>query len=638
MGDNYKIMIVEDEGVIAMNLRRKLEMMGFTVTSVVDNCTDALKQAADTRPDLVMMDIIIQGDADGIETAERLRDQQDVPVVFLTAHSDESTIERAKSALPYGYLVKPFEERELKTTIEMALFRHESQAIQRLQHQALASATVGIVIADAGERQWPIVMCNPAVASITGYDVSELEGRDLFTLCNAESIEELQEIKQGLIEGMPGRLTTTCHRKDGEKYVAEASFSSVRDEAGHITHHLAVVLDVTERVNAERLANRTQRLEAIGTLVGGVAHDLNNALSPILMGAQLLQMKYPDATDSIKVFEASATRGANMVRQLLTFAKGAEGERIAIQPAHLINEMVQIMGSTFPKNIDIQRDTPRDLPSVMGDATQLHQILLNLCVNARDAMPKGGTLSITASSTTVDELMAKDVPNASPGKYVQITVSDTGVGIPEDVLDRIFEPFFSTKPQDQGTGLGLSTVIGIVKGHDGFVQVDSTVGRGSTFTIYLPINESEVDVASLSETTEVFRGDGELVLLVDDEKAVRQIGREVLHRLNFKPITASDGLDGLLQVTEHREAIRAAIVDLHMPTMEGKTFIQGVRRLLPDLPVIVASGRMDDGDREDLESFDIQMFLDKPFTEAQLSEALRRAINGETTNGQNPDH
>ncbi len=243
----------------------------------------------------------------------------------------------------------------------------------------------------------------------------------------------------------------------------------------------------------EHQARRSQRLEAIGTLAGGVAHDLNNALAPILLGAQLLRKSHPDESDLLDSFEISAKRGASMVRQLLTFAKGSEGKRVSVQVGHMLNEMRSIIEGSFPKNIRLQREGEFDPPTVRGDPTQIHQILLNLCVNARDAMPEGGTITMGTKVVEVDGSFSGVFTEATAGRYVVLSVGDTGVGMPPDVLDRIFDPFFTTKGPDQGTGLGLSTVVGIVKGHGGFVNVRSTQGEGSTFEVYLPDDEGECD-------------------------------------------------------------------------------------------------------------------------------------------------
>jgi PAS domain S-box-containing protein len=383
--------------------------------------------------------------------------------------------------------------------------------------------------------------------------------------------------------------------------------------------------NITQMKLIERQQLRSQRLESLGTLAGGVAHDLNNALAPVLMGMEMLKEQYPEEPRMFDMIRASAQRGADMVRQLLTFAKGVEGERVPVSPERLVHELHSLMRGSFPKNIQLQVDCGVGVPMVIGDATQLHQILLNLCVNARDAMPDGGLLSLHAQSVEIDAEHARSVPDAVPGRYVCWRVSDTGSGIPPAVLDRIFDPFFTTKSHDRGTGLGLSTVLGIVKSHGGFVQVFSPPGQGATFSVYLPADASG-DVAARPEAPSVFRGQGETVLFVDDEAAVREVGRSVLRRLNFEPVIAVDGADGLVQVAQYRDTLRAVITDLHMPHMDGLAFVRALRRVLPDVPVVLASGRLDDSLVDAFRALGVTSRLDKPFTEAQLAQQMQIAL------------
>jgi CheY-like chemotaxis protein len=373
----------------------------------------------------------------------------------------------------------------------------------------------------------------------------------------------------------------------------------------------------------ERQQIRHSRMESLGTLAGGVAHDLNNALAPILMGVGILREKYPRDTEVVDMFQTSALRSAGMVRQLLTFAKGAEGARVAIQLPRLVEEMRGIIHGTFPKNIRLEVRCEKNLPTILGDVTQLHQVLLNLCVNARDAMPEGGTLSLTAEARELDAIYASSVPEAKPGQYIVLRVHDTGTGIPPEIIERIFEPFFTTKNPDKGTGLGLSNVMGIIKGHGGFVQVYSQPRQGSTFAVYLPASRRDSDTEHLLRPGAIFHGQGQTILLVEDDAAVREVGCAVLQRLNFNPLPATDGADGLMKAVEHRDTLTAVITDLHMPHMDGLAFVRALLRILPDIPVVVTSGRLEDMAREEFEALGVTRQLDKPFTEAQLATLLK---------------
>ncbi len=384
--------------------------------------------------------------------------------------------------------------------------------------------------------------------------------------------------------------------------------------------------NITQLKLIERQQIRNQRMESLGTLAGGVAHDLNNALTPILMGVQLLKEKYPGESEILDMLYNSGKRGADMIRQLLTFARGAEGQRNAIQLAHLIRELQNIITGTFPKNIQVNVHCAQDLPTVLGDATQLHQVLLNLAVNARDAMSAGGKLFIETRVRDIDAVYASSVSDAKPGKHVALSVRDTGTGMPQNIIDRIFDPFFTTKGPDKGTGLGLATVLGIVRSHGGFMQVYSQPGEGSTFTVFLPANQTGGDTKPLTQPSAEFRGNGETILFVDDEPALREIARIVLTRLNFTPIIATDGLDALAQLTQSARGMQVIITDLHMPNMDGLAYVRNVRRMLPEIPVVISSGRLEEKERQEFKALGVTAYLDKPFTEAQLAEVLKSVL------------
>lgn len=384
----------------------------------------------------------------------------------------------------------------------------------------------------------------------------------------------------------------------------------------------------TEQAQLEKQASRAQRLESIGTLAGGIAHDLNNALTPILMMIDFLKDEYPEESEALETVERSANHAAEMVRQLLAFAKGNEGRRVSLPPRRLIKDIEKIAKSTFPKNIRVQLRLPSELPDVLGDATQLHQVLLNLCVNARDAMPEGGTLTLEATTAPSDDSVqggATESERARNG-YVVLRITDTGTGMPPELVEKIFDPFFTTKGPEKGTGLGLFTAAGIVKGHDGFVRVYSRPGEGSTFAIFLPAVTAVAGPEVVREPEPNFSGNGAHVLYVDDENDVRIAARTVLAQLNFTPLIAKDAMGGLLQAMQHRSQLQAVITDLHMPNMDGLAFIRSLRRALPDVPVIVASGRLEAAPIKDLQRVGVTVLLDKPFTREMLAKALRTVL------------
>ena len=401
----------------------------------------------------------------------------------------------------------------------------------------------------------------------------------------------------------------------------------VRDSSGTYYGRIWSFRDITKQRQVEQQLLRSQRMESIGTLASGVAHDLNNILAPILMSATILGDQLgPENREMAKIIEQSAQRGADIVKQVLTFARGIEGERIPLQPRHIIKEIEKIAHETFPRSITIRERSSKDLWVVTGDSTQLHQVLLNLCINARDAMPDGGTLELTAENITIDESYAAVVPEARPGPHVAIRITDTGTGIPSKVIEKIFDPFFTTKGVGKGTGLGLSTVIGIVKGHGGFVKVDSEMGRGTTFTVYLPATPDQTPDAPLPDRAEITPGNGECILLADDETAIRKVTASVLEKCGYKVLSASDGVDALATCAQHMGEIKLVLTDIMMPHLDGAALIRTLQMMNGDLRFIACTGQLDEARQAELKRLGIETVLRKPYSHERLLTAVREAL------------
>lgn len=417
-------------------------------------------------------------------------------------------------------------------------------------------------------------------------------------------------------------------RPDGSvRWVRDRAYP-VRDEHCAVVRIVGAAEDITDRKKFEEQFLRAQRLEAIGTLASGVAHDLNNILAPIFMIGPILRPKLadPDDVEMLGIVERSAQRGANVVRQLLTFGRGAGGERGPLQMRHLVKEMTAIMRETFPREIGITQQLSDDLWPVTGDATELHQVLMNLCVNARDAMPEGGRLSITARNAVFGVEHLRAHLGVLPGRFVVLAVNDTGQGIPEEIKPRLFEPFFTTKDIGKGTGLGLSTVMGIVKSHGGFITVESQVGRGTSFLVHLPAAECEAPGASAAAPVASPTGNGELILVVDDEPAVRMVMRAVLERQGYRVLTAADGREALGVYLLQRANVRVVVTDLMMPEMGGVALIRALRDLSPDLAIIAATGLEGLEQRGDLIALGVTELMPKPYAPAELIAVVEREL------------
>jgi PAS domain S-box-containing protein len=420
--------------------------------------------------------------------------------------------------------------------------------------------------------------------------------------------------------------------KSGRPLTVESRWTLVRDEDGRAAAVLVINTDITERRNIEQQFLRAQRLESIGTLAGGIAHDLNNVLTPIMVAVGILSEDEtdPDRRDILSTLEASARRGADMVQQVLSFARGIEGRRVQVQVADVVRDVERIVNDTFLKNIAVRTELAADLWPVSGDAIQLHQVLLNLCVNARDAMPEGGRLTVSAENVTLDAAFAGANIEAKPGPHVVLQVTDSGSGIPPDIIDRVFEPFFTTKDVGKGTGLGLSTSLAIVKSHGGFIRVDSTPGHGATFRVYLPAQLGAVtDPGQPAAVEEALpRGQGELILVVDDEAPVRMVTRRMLEAFGYRVALAGDGAEAVALYSEQKDAIAAVITDMMMPVMDGPATITALRGMRADVRIIASSGlhgRGSDAHASAIAS--VRHFLPKPYTAGELLSALKLALS-----------
>jgi CheY-like chemotaxis protein len=375
---------------------------------------------------------------------------------------------------------------------------------------------------------------------------------------------------------------------------------------------------------------RVQRTESIGTLASGIAHDLNNILAPIMMSIEMLRglSDNPRAGRILETIEVSAKRGADIVRQVLSFSRGLEGQRVEVQAKHLLGDLQKIIRDTFPKTIRLRFTVAADTWTILGDPTQIHQILMNLCVNARDAMPNGGNLTVSMENSVLDEHYAAMNAQGRPGRYVSLTVTDTGVGIPPGLIGRIFEPFFTTKGPTQGTGLGLSTVMAIVKSHDGFTNVYSEPGKGTTFKVYLPATASPSDAGQdPSEEDNLLRGRGETVLVVDDEASILSITCQTLEAFGYRTLAAVDGADALAVYLQSQQEIALVLTDMTMPVMDGAALIHALTRSRPGVKIVAASGLGGSEEGATPAGVEIRRVLTKPYTARTLLKTLRTVLD-----------
>lgn len=419
--------------------------------------------------------------------------------------------------------------------------------------------------------------------------------------------------------------------RSGRQLTVESRWTLMNSDNGKSRSILVVNTDVTEQRQLESQFRRAQRLENIGTLAGGIAHDLNNVLTPILMSIQALQRFHRDEKTQqlLSMIETSARRGAGIVKQVLTFARGTEGERTLLQPKHIFREVEKIVRETFPRSIEIRFDLPSNLWTITGDATQLHQIVLNLLVNARDAMPNGGALTLTVWNITLDEESARGHLQAKAGNYVVLSVKDTGTGIAPEHLEKIFDPFFTTKEVGKGTGLGLSTVMAIVKSYGGFMSVASEPGKGTEFKVFIPATNADFAHHTEEGRQQLPSGRGESILVVDDELSIREIIKETLEAYGYQVRTAKDGVEALTLIEQNRRKYSLVLTDMMMPNMDGSSLIRTLERLTPDIKIIAVSGITDQDSLERLKKSRIEAFIPKPIQTDGLLKMLDSVLHSE---------
>jgi two-component system, cell cycle sensor histidine kinase and response regulator CckA len=724
---NRQILVVEDENIIAMDVEHRLKSMGYTVPALASSGEEAVKKVAEIRPDLVLMDIRLKGDLDGVGAAEQIRARYDVPVVYLTAYMDDYTLHRAKKTEPGGYILKPVENRELYASIELALYKHEIEGKLRKTERWLATTlrSIGDAVIATGEKGL-ITFMNPVAEALTGWGQQEALGNEwaeVFQAVNAETrrpglepptllvakdgtempieasaspiqdgsgcvtgvvfvfrdvsrrqraerqIERLanfprlspnpvleltadgtpayfnraaEELAHSLTKDHPnaimppdtGKIVKECLATGGSKLRHQTtvagrtlSWSFFPILADQVVHCYA--WDITERLNLEAQLLHAQKMESVGQLAAGVAHEFNNLLTIIQGYASLLLSRQdlgPALSEPLIKITTAAERAGSLTRQLMTFSR-----KQPIQPKKLdlngvIGNLTTLLCRLLGEDIALQLDCAPNLPPVWADAGMVEQILLNLALNARDAMVGGGELVITTTTAEVDDAYSQCHPGARAGLFVCVSVTDTGCGMDSAILSRIFEPFFTTKEVGKGTGLGLAVVYGLVNQHRGWVEATSEVARGSTFKVFFPASPEagELPVGRVAEPEE--RGGNETVLLVEDEAGLRGLVRQILQDHGYRVLEAGSGLEALRLWEQHAKGIDLLLTDLSMPGgVSGQRLAEKLQAQKPGLEVIYSSGG---SLGQDLSARKGISFLQKPYDVRTLTQAVRDCLDG----------
>jgi two-component system, cell cycle sensor histidine kinase and response regulator CckA len=517
---------------------------------------------------------------------------------------------------------KPYEYIAIRTDITEL-----RKALDKLRQQValLDVARDAILVRDL---QHNILYWNKGAEKLYGWTEADAVGQNHAKLLKMESLDYGEACKAVLADDeWIGELEKKT--KSGESRIVDCRWTLVREANGQPSAILTIDTDITARKKAEAQFLRVQRMESIGTLAGGVAHDLNNLLSPILMGTELLMQMYRTAETAkiLNAIDQSAKRGALLVRQVLSFARGVSGARVLVNIADVASEVGSIARDTFPKNIQIEVNISKDARQFKGDPTQIHQVLLNLFVNARDAMPNGGTIKIEAENFTVTDEADFKMRGLQMGDYLLFTVSDNGSGIPQEYLDRIFDPFFTTKEVDKGTGLGLATVQSIVRSHGGLINVYSELGRGTAFKIYIPTKSKNPEVtAEPLEADDFPRGNGEQLLLVDDEVTILEIAKQTLEAFGYHVFVAANGAQAVSIFAVNRSKISLVLTDMVMPIMDGPATIVAIKQIEPKVVIIASSGLDVGGASDRARAAGVRHFVTKPYSTGKILRAVRNAL------------
>jgi two-component system cell cycle sensor histidine kinase/response regulator CckA len=609
-----------DHILVAETLSANELICEFTLAKSREEFEVALRRA---EYDLIISDFTLPS-YDGLTALSLAREvRPETPFVFFSGSIGEDI---AVDSLQHGavdYVLKqrpsrlvPAIRRALHNAQEHARLRLAEQII-REQGALLDKASDAILVCHINGQ---IIYWNKGAEKIYGWTAGEVLGKNvlqlLFKGILTPQVEEFFKSLAGSDE-WSGELQKVA--RDGRRVTVQARSTLIRDEHGHPKSLLIINTDITEKKQLEEQFFRTQRLESLGVLVSGIAHDLNNALTPILIGANILRGEElsPQSESILDTMESSAKRGAEMVRQVLAFARGSDSGKAVIRVDRIVKEMGKIITDTFPKNIECHIEVDENCSPVSGAPTQLHQILMNLCVNARDAMPDGGKLALATKNIRLDTAEAAKIPGAKPGNYLCVSVADTGSGIPAEQLEKIFQPFFTTKSSDKGTGLGLSTSLSIAKNHGGFMTVKSEVGCGTEFNFFLPAIIGTVEGETIPEKPSLPAGNGECILIIDDEEAMLALVRTTLENYHYRVIATASGPEAVVRLAEKKGDVSLVITDIEMPFMDGFATINALRKIKHSLKIIVATGSKQENAVNN-RGLNTDGFLLKPFTTEKL--------------------
>ncbi|GAB4367808.1 MAG: hypothetical protein Kow009_04660 [Spirochaetales bacterium] len=588
-----RILIVEDENIVALDIKMHLRKYGFQVVGICSSGEEALIQIENSTPDLILMDIKLNGQLDGLETSRIIKERYRLPVVFLTAFADEATLQRAKVTEPFGYIIKPFEEKELQTAIVIGLYRHRMERKLRYREElfskTLRSIRDGVVVLDSLGH---IEYMNPVAESLLGLPLSQTTGKEFRSLF----------MLQPAVLNLPSLRYHNLHsfEKNGKIHEIELLSSPLLSETGERTGTVIILHEVTEQVEMEKALHQSelqlrqaQKMDAIGRLAGGIAHDFNNLLT-IILGYCRILLDDPSISSpvrpSIEGIQQATLRSVHLTRQLLTFSRHQSTEYKSVDLNQLVKDMEKMLRRLISEEIRLVLSLEADPPIVYVDPGQMEQVIVNLVVNARDAIEGGGTIFIQTGNLAIEPGFSTLTGQLKGGEYVTLSIRDTGTGIEDHVLPNIFDPFFSTKEKGKGTGLGLSTVYGIVKQSNGGILVRTAPEQGSTFTILLPLQGNPVSREEPDTVRQEELKGTETILVVEDEEYIRGLIYKFLASFGYRILDASNAGEALLMCEESKDPIDLLVTDVVLPRLDGSRLFHRLKERFPSMKVLFVSG------------------------------------------------
>lgn len=623
------ILIVEDEQIVALDMRVRLERFGYSVSGMftcAEEAIDYLESRDSSLPECVLMDINLQGEMDGITAANIVRERFGLPVIIITAYADEETIERAKASEPFAYIIKPFDDRELRTSIVISLYRHSMehrvQERERLLSGILGSIDSGVIVADAEEK---IAFSNDLAGELIGKPIDI--GNPIDGFIPDSTLNAARE------NGAARWVLTSADTGERTLHFSVHRLRDFSHESDPVSGEVWVVQDISQRLADERAIREkdeqlahAEKMDAVGRISGGLAHDFNNLVT-IIMGYSRLaidDIERGSPPSEIKrnvegVYE-TARRSSDLTRQLLAFSRVESINPTSNAIDVSLEASMEIIRGIVPENIQIEFTLHASNARAMIDPARLEQIVLNLLLNARDAMPKGGNIVVSTEVVHLEEQLNVYVRELEPGDYVRLEVVDTGMGIDAETLPHVFEPFFSTKDRMHGSGFGLATVYASVEDAGGAIEIASTVGRGTTFSVYLPAVDVDAHRLDRGERLEEVARGTEMVLVVQEEDGIRQLVTRVLRSHGYVPVAARSVGDALL-ILERTPETRAIVTDLSAPYLSAGEIIYRFRAAAPPAAALLltVSGGVEEAGQD--------ATLRKPFEPIQLLRSLRETID-----------